>query len=307
MRPPMPPIPAGRIKRAGSRVLRKRPVRDYGLITVGALVAAFGFDAFLIPNRIAAGGVSGLATVVYHLGQGSGVTIPVGVQMLVMNVFLLGIAIRVRGWHYGAKIIYGAVALSIAIDGLAAVVPNLAPDDTLLAVLYGGALTGLGLGMVFKAGGNTGGSDVVAQLMQDKVPLGVGQLILAVDALVIAVAGVAFGPELALWAFIAVFVSARVIDLVQEGLTVEKAAFIMSERSDRIAEAILYELHRGATGLSGRGLFSGRSREVVFTVVARNQLDRLKTIVRTVDPDAFLIITDVHEAVGEGFRPMGVP
>jgi uncharacterized membrane-anchored protein YitT (DUF2179 family) len=295
MRPPIPPIPAERIKRAGSRVLRKRPVRDYGLITAGALVAAFGFDAFLIPNRIAAGGASGLATVFYHLGQGSGVTIPVGVQMLIINVFLLGIAIRVRGWHYGAKIIYGAVALSIAIDALAAVVPNLAPDNTLLAVLYGGALTGLGLGMVFKAGGNTGGSDVVAQLMQDKVPLGVGQLILAVDALVIAVA------------FIAVFVSARVIDLVQEGLTVEKAAFIMSERSDRIAEAIMSELHRGATGLSGRGLFSGRSGEVVFTVVARNQLDRLKTIVRTVDPDAFLIITDVHEAVGEGFRPMGVP
>jgi uncharacterized membrane-anchored protein YitT (DUF2179 family) len=286
-------------------VLRNRPFRDYVLITLGAGVTAWGLDSFLVPNKIAAGGVSGLATIVYHLGAEQGVTIPVGVQMLVMNLVLLGIGVAARGWRYGARTIYGAVALSVAVDAMAPFVPNLAPDSELLAVLYGGALTGLGLGLVFKAGGNTGGTDIVAQLLSSKVPLGIGQLMLVADGVVIAVAGIVFGPELALWAFIAVFVSSRVIDLVQEGVSVVKAAFVITDRSDEMTRAILFELDRGATGLAGRGLYSGTEREIIFTVVARNELDRLRAIVRAVDPDAFLIVTDVHEAVGEGFKEMG--
>lgn len=294
-----------RVAQLPGRVLRNRPVRDYLLITLGAIVTAWGFDSFLIPNRIAAGGVSGLATVLYYVGRDYGITIPIGVQMLAMNSVLLVIAIAARGWRFGARTIYGAIALSVAIDVMAPFVPNLAPDDVLLAVLYGGALTGLGLGMVFKAGGNTGGTDIVAQLLVSKVPLGVGQLMLVADGLVIAIAGLVFGPELALWAFIAVFVSARVIDLVQEGLSVVKAAFVITDHAEAMTHAILFELNRGATGLEGRGLYSGTEREVIFCVVSRNELDRLKTIVRTVDPSAFLIITDVHEAVGEGFKEMG--
>ena len=294
-----------RVRSIPARVLHSRPVRDYGLITAGAVIAAWGLDSFLIPNRIAAGGVSGLATVVYHLGLEAGVTIPVGVQMLVMNLVLLGVGVSLRGWRFGARTVYGTIALSVAIDALAPFVPNLAPDSLLLAVLYGGAVIGLGLGLVFKAGGTTGGTDIIAQLLTPKVPLGVGQLMLIVDATVIAAAGIAFGPELALWAFIAVFVAARVIDLVQEGLSVEKAAFIISDRAEEMAAAVLQDLNRGATGLFGRGLYSGDELEVIFTVVSRNEMDRLKAIVRAVDPSAFLIVTDVHEAVGEGFKEMG--
>ncbi|GAB4280831.1 MAG: YitT family protein [Coriobacteriia bacterium] len=294
-----------RIARIPGRVLRNRPVRDYALITAGVLIAAAGMDAFLIPNKIAAGGVSGLATVVYHLALERGVTVPVGAQMLAMNLVLLVIGIKSRGWRYGARTVYGTVALSVAIDAMAPFIPNAAPDSELLAVLYGGALGGLGLGLVFKAGGNTGGTDIIAQLLTPKLPLGVGQIMLAVDGVVIAIAGVAFGPELALWAFLAVFVSARVIDVVQEGLAVVKAAFIITDKPEEITHAILFELDRGATGLQGRGLYSGTEREVIFCVVARNELDRLKAIVRTVDPKAFLIVTDVHEAVGEGFKEIG--
>ena len=294
-----------RVKEIPGRVLRNRPLRDYALITVGVLLAAWSLDSFLVPNRIAPGGVSGLATVIHHMAKTHGVSVPVGAQMLLMNLVLLGIGVKVRGWHYGARTVYGTVALSVAIDGLAPILPNLVPDDTLLAVLYGGAILGLGLGLVFKAGGSTGGTDLIAQLLTPKVPLSVGHLILIADAAVIAVAAVAFGPELALWAFIAVFVSSRVIDLVQEGVPIERAAFIMSDRSEEMARAILTELDRGATGLSGRGLYSGGEREVIFTVVARNEIDRLKAIVRAVDPSAFLIITDVHEAIGEGFKEMG--
>lgn len=285
-------------------VLRNRPVRDYGLMSLGILLTAWGLDAFLIPNKIAAGGVSGLATVFYYVAGDRGVNLPVGIQMLVMNLFLLVIALRARGWRFAAKTVYGTIALSLAVDLLAPFTTPLASGDLLLAALYGGVVTGAGLGLVFKAGGNTGGSDLVAQLISRRVALGLGQLTLAIDAVVTLIAALAFGPELALYGAVAIFVSGGVIDLVLEGLPVNKAAWIVSEHSGRIADAIIHDLGRGATAISARGVYTGATREMLFTVVYRNEIDQLKEIVNTVDPEALLIISDVHEAIGEGFKQM---
>jgi uncharacterized membrane-anchored protein YitT (DUF2179 family) len=287
-----------------SAVLRNRPVRDYGFMLVGIVLTGWGLDAFLIPNKIAAGGVSGLATISYHVFRQAGTTVPVGVQMLVMNAVLLLVALRARGWKFAAKTVFGIVGLSVAVDALAPFTPTLASDDLLLAALYGGALTGLGLGMVFKAGGNTGGSDLVAQLLSRRFALGLGQLTLAVDAGVTLVAALVFGPKLALYGAVAIFVSGGVIDLTLEGLPVNKAAFIVSDESQRIGDAILHELHRGATALSARGLYSDAAREMLFVVVSRNELDGLKSIVQAIDPKALVIISDVHEAIGEGFKEL---
>jgi uncharacterized membrane-anchored protein YitT (DUF2179 family) len=285
------------------RALRSRPVRDYFWMTLGILITAYALDAFLIPNRIAAGGVSGLATVVFYaLKDASLPVIPVGVTMLVVNVLLLAIGIRLRGWRYGAKTIYGAVGLSIAIDVLAPLITPLATKDPLLAVLWGGALSGIGMGMVFRVGGNTGGTDIVAQLLTKKISLGVGQLMLLVDACVLLVAALKFGPELALYGAIAVFVTTTTIDVVQEGLSTEKAAFIFSKMNEQIGAAILAELGRGATAFAARGVYTGEDRDVIFCVVSRRELDDLKNIVHTLDPEAFLVISDVHEALGEGFK-----
>ena len=286
-------------------VLRNRPFRNYALMTLGALLIAWGLNAFLIPNKIAAGGVSGLATIIYHVARDAGVNLPVGVQMLVMNVALLFVALRARGWKFAAKTIYGIVALSVAIDLMAPFVPALASEDLLLAALYGGAVTGLGLGLVFKAGGNTGGSDLIAQLLSSRVALGLGQLTLIIDAMVTLVAALVFGPELALYGAVAIFVAGGVIDLTLEGVPINKAVYIMSAESERIGEAILHDLNRGATALAARGLYSGEAREMLFVVVSRNELDRLKEIVQTIDPSAMFIVSDVHEAIGEGFKRMG--
>lgn len=287
------------------RVLKSRRVRDAFWMTVGIVLTAWALDSFLIPNRIAAGGVSGLATVIFYSAKaltGGRLVLPVGWTMLVFNAVLLVIAFRARGWRYLAKTVYGAVGLSIAIEVLMPFTSNLAKGDMLLAVLWGGALTGLGMGMVFKAGGNTGGSDIVAQLLTRKISLGVGQLMLAIDVAVLIVAGIAFGPTFALYGAIAVVVTGTTIDLVQDGISVEKAAYIISEHSDAIAQAIFTDLGRGATGLEGRGLYSGQRREIIFCVVSRRQIDDLKALVHAVDPKAFLIISDVHEALGEGFK-----
>jgi uncharacterized membrane-anchored protein YitT (DUF2179 family) len=286
------------------RVLRSRPVRDYFWMTVGILITAFALDAFLIPNRIAAGGVSGLSTVILYALKDAGLpAVPVGVQMLVFNILLLALGIRARGWRYGAKTIYGAVGLSLAVDLLAfAHVPRLAATDPLLAVLWGGALTGIGMGLVFRVGGNTGGTDIVAQLLTRKVSLGVGQLMLLVDAGVLFMAALKFGPTLALYGAVAVFVSGTTIDVVQEGISTEKAAYIFSRKNAEIGAAILSDMGRGATGFAARGLYTGEEREVIFCVVSRRELDDLKNIVHVLDPEAFLVISDVHEALGDGFK-----
>jgi len=289
------------------RVLRARPVRDFLLMTIGILLTAWGFDAFLIPNRIAAGGVSGLATVIHYWGRDvAGSMLSVGVLMLIMNVVLLAIAVKQRGLRYAAKSIYGTVGLSVAIDALAPFVTPLAGDDLLLAALYGGVMTGIGVGLVFKAGGNTGGTDIVAQLFSSRFPFGVGQIMLVVDAIVTLAAAFAFGPKLAMYGAVAIFVGTATIDLLLEGISVEKAVWIISDEHEVLGSAINNDLGRGATRVQATGVWSGEERGMLFVVLSRNELDDLKRIVNALDPSALVIISDVHEAIGEGFKEMRV-
>jgi len=274
-------------------------------MTAGILMTAWALDAFLIPNKIAAGGVSGLATVLYYwIRNNFGLTVPVGIQMLVFNGILLVIAWRFRGVAYLAKTLYGAVALSVAVDLMAALTPQLAGDDMLLAALYGGAIAGLGMGLVFKAGGNTGGTDIVAQLLSRRLPFGVGQIMLVVDAGVTVLAFLQFGPELALYGVVAIFVSTMAIDLVLEGISVEKAVWIISDAADQIGASVTQEMGRGATRLEATGVWTGEKRGTLLVVLARNELDDLKAIVAAHDPTAMVVISNVHEAIGEGFKEM---
>lgn len=289
------------------RVLKSRPVRDYGLMTLGIALTAWALDAFLIPNKIAAGGVSGLATIIYHTAQEMfGVTVSIGVQMLLMNAILLLIAWRARGLGYIAKTLYGIVLMSVLIDVFGNFTMPLATDDLLLAALYGGAVSGLGMGLVFKAGGNTGGTDIIGQLLSRRLPFGVGQIMLVVDAAVTALAAFAFGPKLALYGVVAIFVGSATIDLVLEGIAIDKAIWIISDAADRIGAAVNEEMDRGATAMEATGVYTGERRGMLFVVISRNELDDLKAIVREIDPTAMVVISDVHETIGEGFKGMGV-
>lgn len=287
------------------RVLKSRPVRDYALMTLGICVAAWAIDAFLIPNKIAAGGVSGLATIIYYVLKDSfGFKLTVGIQMLLMNGVLLLIAMRARGLSYVAKTVYGAVGLSVMIDVFARFTMPLATDDLLLAALYGGAVSGLGMGMVFRAGGNTGGTDIIGQLLSRRLPFGVGQIMLVADAAVTVVAGLVFGPKLALYGAVAIFVGSATIDLVLEGIAVEKAVWIISDSWQEIAAGITQDMGRGATKVEATGCWTGEPRGMLFVVVSRNELADLKSIVAAVDPSAMVTISNVHETIGEGFKEM---
>jgi uncharacterized membrane-anchored protein YitT (DUF2179 family) len=277
----------------------KKWVRDAIGITVGALFSAVALNMFLIPNKIAAGGITGLAIVLHYLFN-----VPVGLTGLALNVPLFLLGMKFLGKRYGINTLYGAAVLSVAIDGLAPYVPVLT-TDTLLASLYGGVLDGIGLGLVFKFNGTTAGTDLCAAVINRLTGISIGQALLGVDFFVIILAGLAFGKiELSLYALITLFIATQILDLIQEGRSSARAFIIMTEHSDEVGTAIMAEMGRGVTYLSGRGGFTGQQREVVFCVVSTNEVSRLIDLVHRFDAAAFVIVTDAHDVMGEGFAAM---
>ncbi|NLY74865.1 MAG: YitT family protein [Firmicutes bacterium] len=277
----------------------QREIMDYLGIFVGVTITALSLVWLQIPNKIAAGGVSGLAIVTYHLWGW-----PVALTMICINIPLFLAGIWSFGPRFGAKTLFGAVLISVMIEFWDSVI-KLAPltNDPLLASLYGGVIAGVGMGIAFRFRGTTGGTDLAAQLLNRVSGISVGHSLLIFDGAVIALAGIVFNSaELALYAIIAMFVTGKILDVVLEGLDYAKAAFIISERSTEIGAAILKDLQRGATGLLGKGLYSTARKEVILCVISRAEAIKLKEIVRRIDPRAFVIITDVHEVLGEGFK-----
>ncbi|SHI54961.1 YitT family protein [Desulfofundulus thermosubterraneus] len=266
-------------------------------VTLGVVLTALGLDLFLVPNKIAAGGVSGLATVFHYLTGA-----PVGMTMLALNVPLFAMGIYRLGLKFGFRSLYGTISLSLVVDALAPHLP-VPTHDPLLASIFGGVLTGLGLGLVFRYRGTTGGTDLAAAILRTYTGANVGQLLFLVDGMVVLFAGFTFNSwELAMYALITIFVTAWLIDLVQEGISYTKAFFIISPRADEIAAVVLRELKRGATALKGRGMYTGMERDVLLVVVNRSEVTRLKDLIYRVDRQAFVILADVHEVLGEGFK-----
>ena len=266
-------------------------------VSAGVILTALGLDMFLIPNKIAAGGVSGIATILHYL-----INVPVGAAMLVLNVPLFAMGIYRMGLRFGFRSLYGTIALSVAVDALAPFLP-VPTQDILLASLFGGVLVGLGLGLVFRYKGTTGGTDLAAAVLRTYTGVNIGQLLFLVDAIVVVAAGITFNSaELAMYALITIFITAWLIDLVQEGFSYAKAFLIISNRPSEISTAIVEGLNRGATAWPARGVYTGVGREVILSVVNRSEVSRLKEIVYSVDPRAFVILADVHEVLGEGFK-----
>lgn len=274
-----------------------RILRETAGVSAGVLLTALGLDMFLIPNKIAAGGVSGIATILYYL-----INVPVGLAMLSLNVPLFAAGIYRLGLRFGFRSLFGTVALSVAVDTLAPFLP-VPTQDILLASLFGGVLVGLGLGLVFRYNGTTGGTDLAAAVLRTYTGANIGQLLFLVDATVVVAAGIVFkSAELAMYALITIFVTAWMIDLVQEGFSYTKAFLIISDQPSEIVSAIVRGLNRGATAWQAWGAYTGTEKEIVLSVVNRSEVTRLKEIVYEADPRAFVILADVHEVLGEGFK-----
>lgn len=275
---------------------------DAILIFLGSLLFAFGLDCFEVPNGLAAGGITGLATVFHALALQVGVSLPVGIQSIAMNVLLFAYVVRSGSKRYAVLTAAGIIVSGILTDAMAPFVPVLGEGDLLLCALWGGVITGIGLGMVFRTGGNTGGTDIIAQLIARKTGASVGSMAILVDGAIVAISAPVFSIENALYAAVAMYICGRVIDTVVDGPRVQRAAYIISEKHERIAQQIMDELDRGCTEFEARGMWSRELRPVIFCVLSRGELAHLKEIVAETDPDAIVVIAEVHEAYGEGFK-----
>jgi len=282
-------------------------------IFLGSAILALSMNLFLIPHKIAPGGVSGIATVLFYL---SDQRVPVGVAMLAMNVPLFLAGLKLRGKHFIIRSIIGAVLLSVIIDfseswisGFAAVLltdtAGSGNHDLLLYALAGGVTTGLGLGFVFKEEATTGGTDMAAALLARAFPwIPVGKILILLDGLVVLMAAIVFKSfQLGLYSVVALFVSAKTLDGFLEGINFSKSLMIISMHADSIAKALMQKIDRGVTGLYGKGMYTGNSYTVLLCVVKKEEIHKVKNVVREIDPDAFVLLTDVREVLGEGFTP----
>ncbi len=283
--------------------MKRHILRELGqniYIVIGSAVMALAYNLFLIPHHIVPGGAGGVAMILNYF-----FSTPVGLTILVINIPLFLLGIKTLGRTYGVKSLVGIAVSSLLIDGFTYVFHiRSATDNPILACIFGGILLGAGLGLVFRGGGSTGGSDIVGQVLSRYTNLSTGTAILVVDFVVISAAGLCFGQfELALYGYLNLYLQTRAIDLVLEGLSYTRALFIISDSAQAVAEAITGKMNRGATVLNATGAYSQERKDMVFSVMAKREISRAREIVREADPQAFVIITDVYEVLGEGFKP----
>ncbi|MED1919355.1 YitT family protein [Bacillus thuringiensis] len=273
----------------------QRKVLEYGMLVLGSLVLATSFNLFLNPNQIASGGVSGLSTILHNMFGFS----PAVVQWA-MNIPLLLLGFKLLDRQYSLKAAVGSIVLPLCVM----LTSHLQPLTTnlLLASIYGGIGVGLGIGIVFRGRGSTGGFSIASQILHKYSGFSLGACVAVFDGLVILFAGIVFDPEKALYALIALFVTSKTIDIVQMGWNTSKVAYIISNETDTLRETILYDLDRGVTLLDGAGGYTGDARKVLMAVVSQSEVSKLKIMVRSVDPDAFIILCPAQEVLGEGFR-----
>ncbi|MBN1888466.1 MAG: YitT family protein [Thermoflexales bacterium] len=276
-----------------------REAWDYAQLTVGAVMIAAGLNAFLAPNHVVSGGVSGIAMMI-HFAFG----LPIGAVLLCLNIPLLILLMRYAGGlRLGIRTVYATAVMSVAIDLLAPYIPPVTADP-LLYTIFGGLLDGLGMGLVFRARGTTGGTDIVAKLVNRFWGIQLGQVILWVNTGVLLSAALLVGLQPALYALIVTFIASRVVDAVQEGAVYSRAAIIVSRKTDAIRQAVFDELERGVTILEGRGGYTDTEQQVLYVVVAVSEIAVLKRLLGTIDPQAFVVISDAHEVLGYGFKAM---
>ena len=271
--------------------------RAYLLILLGSLIGGAAYPLFLLPNNIAPGGLTGIATILnYVFGW------PVGITSMVLNLPLFLLGYKTMGRVFAFRSLVATILFSLFIDLLK--LPPLT-DDILLATVYGALVLGVGLGLIMRGGATTGGTDMIARMVNQRLPfLTVGTFLFLVDCLVILCAAFTMSARAALYALICIFICAKALDLVLAGVGSAKACFIITRRAQPISQRIMGEMNRGATLLNGTGAYSGEERTVLISVVSQREVLPLKKIVRQEDDKAFVFIADTHETLGEGFTAL---
>lgn len=285
------------------RMIKEEKVyRDYLFIVLGTGILALNINSIFDPSSLVTGGFSGIAIIVKHLTQGiMGGGIPLWLTNAILNIPLFLLGFKVMGFHFLKKSLFGTVILSLWLY-IIPVFP-LVGDDLLLAAVFGGVLEGIGIGFVLLGRGTTGGTDMAATLIQHYFrQYSVPRIMQLADGLIVTAGIFIFGIHRALYAAIAIFIVGKVSDGILEGMKFSKMAYIISDHEQEIYQGICDALGRGVTLIPAKGMFTGQTRNVLLCVVAKKEIIILKELVKDVDPDAFLIVSDAHEVLGEGFQ-----
>lgn len=279
------------------KIISKQTLKTMVMIVLGCAIYAVGFNLFFQPNNIVMGGFTGLAQIINRLIP----VLPVGMLTIVMNIPLFIIGVKKQGLKLLVNSLIAMSLGSLMIDGLAMVV-TFQPMDPLLATIYGGVFVGASCGLMLAVGATTGGSDLAARLLRYKFRnLSIGKLCLAIDGAVVTLYALVFGSiNNSLYGIIAMYICSIVMDMVIYGTANDKLAYIISDYSEEISKKLL-SMDLGVTILDGRGAYSGNAKQVLMCVVRRNQINPIKALAAHIDPNAFVIITEAHEVLGEGF------
>jgi uncharacterized membrane-anchored protein YitT (DUF2179 family) len=276
--------------------------KSYALIVVGTFLVAVGYVLFISPNKIVPGGIYGISIMLHHL-----LGTPIGLTALAFNIPLTLIGTKLLGPRFGAKTVVAFILTSVYVDLLSYFYGSLplVPDETLVSCIFGGLFIGIGVAFTFKAKATSGGSDVIAMILQKYTRLPLGQLMMMVDSAIVILSFFAFGDwRIPLFSWITIFVLGRVVDTAMHGFSYDKTLFIISDKHNEIRNSIIGDLKRGGTFLHGEGMYNGDSKQIIFTVVNPRELYMLEEYIHRIDPEAFIAVLDAYEILGKGFKSL---
>ncbi|WP_250889680.1 YitT family protein [Lentibacillus populi] len=277
-------------------MVMNRTAKDIILIIIGSLIFALGINYFAIPNRLSEGGVTGITIVTYYLFEWSP-----GIVNFILNSLLVTIGYRFFSkriiWYTIVSIIFSSIFLHVTVD-----IGKEINSDTLLAALFAGLTVGIGLGMIFRAGGTSGGSAILARLANQLLGWSVGKGMLVIDILVIAGSAFIIGQEKAMYTLVSVYVGAKVIDVIVEGTNERSAVLIISSEPDEVLDQVTNKMARGITVLEGKGGYTKADREVLYLVINKQEIVHLKKIIEAIDPDAYVTVHGVQEIFRKGYK-----
>ena len=304
--------------------IRRNVIQYFGII-VGSVIFGIAYSWFLVPYKIVPGGIGGLSQILFHIFK-----LPIGISMLIFNIPLFIFSFIFMSRRFGFRSLYGMIAVSFFSDLLT--LPNLArigliadldkytflyhgktihamlaPSDIYLSAIAGSVLLGIGLGIIFRFRGSTGGTDIPVAFIKQKTGVSIGMGYWIVETLIILTVGIVFKDlKLVIWGYINLFITSKITDLTVEGLPYVKAVYIITSKAEEIKEEIYNQIRRGVTYIKAEGSYSGKQYDMIFCAMNRRQVAVMRDIVKDIDPGAFVLLTDVSDVMGYGFRSRNI-
>ena len=281
--------------------MKSKLIKEYGIITLGIILVALSVEYFFAPNKLAAGGITGAAIVINSLVP----KLSVGATTFALNAVLFIVAFMFIDGNFGVKTIYASLGLSLIIWGIEKFLNPIAiTNDILMATIFGTLISAFGMALVFNENASTGGTDILAKILNKFFHIDIGKSLLVVDFVITFASALVFGIDIGLYAMLSVILLGIIVDRFIEGFNICKSIFIISKKNDEISKYIMEELDRGCTFLKGVGAYTKEESDILYAVLSRSQFIKLKKFIKEIDSQAFITVGEVHEVLGEGFKDM---